>query len=271
MGAEADVKIVLARALLIAGLSVAFPCAAMASAADGGVCPRANVGADVMPPPDLYSQSGTLNVALNYFTSLDRDQRTLFCFVTADGKESPTLHVNPGDTINITLTNMVPPVPGAPVMRVSNDKTVCGNPDMTVTSVNMHFHGTNTSPKCHSDEVIHTLINSGETFTYKLHIPKDEPPGLYWYHPHVHGISSMALQGGSTGAIEVEGIENVQPEVAGLPERYLVLRDQQLGVPAQVLGNGEPTRPNWDVSVNYVPVNFPKYAPSIIRMQTGTK
>jgi FtsP/CotA-like multicopper oxidase with cupredoxin domain len=163
-------------------------------------------------------------------------------------------------------------------MRVSGQIDVCGTPDMTATSVNMHFHGTNTSPRCHSDEVIRTLINSGEAFDYTLRIPKDEPPGLYWYHPHIHGISSMAVQGGSTGAIEVEGIANVQPAVAGLPERYLVLRDQQRIIQGHPPGrslkpDGYPFTPvpNWDVSVNYVPVSWPHYVPSVIRMQTGSK
>ncbi len=36
----------------------------------------------------------------------------------------------------------------------------------------------------------------------------------------------MAVQGGASGAIIVKGIENVQPKVAGLPERVLVIRDQ---------------------------------------------
>src|SRR6185295_754359 len=99
---------------------------------------------------------------------------------------------------------------------------------MTLSSTNMHFHGLNTSPKCGSDESIHTIINSGQTFTYNIKVPKNEPPGLYWYHPHVHGIASVAVQGGATGAIIVEGIENIQPAVAGLPQRVLVLRDQPL-------------------------------------------
>jgi FtsP/CotA-like multicopper oxidase with cupredoxin domain len=133
----------------------------------------------------------------------------------------------------------------------------------------MHFHGTNTSPTCHSDEVIRTLVNSGETFTYSLHIPKSEPPGLYWYHPHVHGISSVALQGGATGAIEVMGMANIQPAVAGLAERYLVLRDQRLG--SQSSANPEEPIPNWDVSVNYVPINYGRYVPSVIKMQAGSK
>ncbi|HTT98301.1 MAG TPA: multicopper oxidase domain-containing protein [Rhizomicrobium sp.] len=264
-------KNILGAALLI--LCALLPAAATAAThGEQTICPRPQAGSEVAPPPDLYSQSGKLDVVLNYFTSVDSMGRTLFCFVTDDGKESPTLHVNPGDTINITLTNKVPSVPGAPVERVSNDSTVCGDPDMTVTSVNMHFHGTNTSPTCHSDEVIHTLINSGETFTYRLHIPKDEPPGLYWYHPHVHGISSQALQGGATGAIEVEGIANVQPAVTGLPERYLVLRDQQRIFQSHPPGGRAITPvPNWDLSVNYVPVSWPYYPPAIVRMQSGGK
>ena len=75
----------------------------------------------------------------------------------------------------------------------------------------MHFHGTNTRPICHSDEVIHTLVNSSQICRYSVTFPRDEPPGLYWYHPHVHGIAEAAVQGGATGLIVVEGIENLQP------------------------------------------------------------
>lgn len=240
-----------------------------ARAAD--TCPRPVAGSEIARPPDLYSQNGTLNVVLNYLTDVDAMGRTLFCFVTDAGDESPTLHVNPGDTIHITLTNRLQAVPGAPSEVMSRADNVCGDVTMTPTSVNMHFHGTNTTPTCHSDEVIHTLVNAGQTFDYTLHIPKDEPPGLYWYHPHVHGISSMAVQGGATGAIEVEGIANVQPAVAGLPERYIVLRDQQLRQQSHPPGNrdGLGPLPNWDVSVNYVPVSWPHYPPAIIKMQTG--
>jgi len=270
LGRRTAVKNIIRTLLLAVAFCAALPVAATAASRDTSPCPRPDASSEVTQPPDLYSQSGKLDVTLNYFTEVDNLGRTLFCFVTDDGKESPTLHVNPGDTINITLTNMVPPVPGAPVERMSNDTTVCGSPDMTVTSVNMHFHGTNTSPTCHSDEVIHTLINSGETFTYRLRIPKDEPPGLYWYHPHVHGISSQTVQGGATGAIEVEGIANVQPAVTGLPERYLVLRDQQLRFQShRPDGHGLGPIPNWDLSVNYVPVSWPYYPPAIIKMQAG--
>ncbi len=247
-------------------LGALFLCAAPGVAmAGGGACPRPAPGSEVQRPPDLYSSNGVLNVALNYYTALDDAGQTLFCFSTPDGLESPTLHVNPGDTINIHLTNMVPPVHGGPAEIVSAGSNACGSATMTLTSVNMHFHGTNTSPKCHSDETIRTLVNSGESFDYNLKIPKDEPPGLYWYHPHIHGIASMTVQGGATGAIVVEGIENLQPAVAGLSERLLIIRDQPL--PFGPARNSK--APFWDLSVNYVAVPYPEYPAAIIRMEAG--
>jgi FtsP/CotA-like multicopper oxidase with cupredoxin domain len=204
-----------------------------------------------------------LNVVFDYFTTLDDAGRTLFCFRTRDGLESPTLHVKPGDILNVTATNKVPQPPaGSPTEPVSDASSRCGDKTMTITSVNLHYHGTNTSPVCHRDEAIHTIINSGQTFRYSLKFPLDQPPGLYWYHPHVHGIAEAAVQGGASGLIVVEGIENVQPLVSGLPERVLIIRDQ-------VVAGGQmadASAPSWDVSLNYVPVSYPGFTPAIIRM-----
>ena len=95
--------------------------------------------------------------------------------------------------------------------------------------------GPNTPPTCHQDEVIRTIINSGQTFRYEIHFPKNEPPGLYWYHPHIHGIATAAVQGGATWCANCRRVyENVNPEVAGLPQRVIVIRDQQAGEPAAI-------------------------------------
>jgi len=257
-------------AFLLAVFCLSMPGHALAQ--DGGICPRPVPGAEIQPPPDISSIDGILTIHFNYYTSVDNEGRTLFCFLTDTGQQNPTLHVHPGDTIKMSVTNMVPSAPGAPSEVISNDTTVCGNATMTVTSVNVHFHGTNTAPRCHSDEVIRTLINSGETFEYKINIPGDEPPGMYWYHPHVHGTSSVAVEGGACGAIIVEGIENIQPAVVGLPQRVMVLRDMPLIVesPIDVSSQGGP-QPFWDLSLNYVPVTYPAYQPSIIKMHAGEK
>ncbi len=244
-------------------------------------CPRFPVGSQIQEPVDLFSAGGTLNVALQYQTMVDEQGLTRFCFTTPDGKQSPTLHVSPGDHLVLTITNLVPAdAPGLPEMHMhqgmdmelsSSDRTVlCGAANMTSSSVNVHYHGTNISPTCHSDEVIRTMVNSGESFTYNITFPTDEPPGLYWYHPHIHGISEAAVEGGATGAIVVEGIEKIQPAVANLPQRLLIVRDNVLP------GSGDQKKdqaeePGWDLSLNYVPVPFPKYTPVVIPIKAKEK
>jgi FtsP/CotA-like multicopper oxidase with cupredoxin domain len=234
------------------------------------VCPRFPAGSAVTAPPDLFSENGVLKVSLTYETTVDGYGNTLFCFMTASGSQSPTLHVNPGDRLQITLKNNVPAAALSDSMAGMAGMTVVGTPSsncgavtMTASSVNIHYHGTNTPPTCHQDEVIRTMINSGETFEYDVPFPKDEPPGLYWYHPHIHGISEAAVLGGASGALIVEGIQNVNTEVAGLPQQVLVIRDNL--VPGNPAAGGNV--PSWDLSLNYVPVAYPIYQPAVIQMK----
>ena len=256
-------------AMLAVAMSIASPASAAASKP---ACPRPVAGSEVAPPADLFSNDGVLNVTFDYYTELDSVNRTLFCFVTPDGLESPTLHVLPGDTLNITLRNRLPKVAGdaSAEMAVAPDVWGCGWTDMNSASVNMHFHGTNTRPICHSDEVIHTLVDAGDTYAYHITFPDDEPPGLYWYHQHVHGISDYAVQGGATGAIEVEGIENLQRQVAGLPERVLLVRDQRVAIPLHATAPAQ-GMPSWDVTLNYVPIAYPTYVPAVMKVVPGRK
>jgi FtsP/CotA-like multicopper oxidase with cupredoxin domain len=236
-------------------------------------CERFPQGSVVQDPENLYSKDGLLTVDFTYQTSLGPDQKPMYCFVNSDGVQSPTLHVKPGDTLVLNLTNLVPEgtgsMPVMPAMEMSKaGEGGCGAANMTSSSVNVHYHGANVPPVCHQDEVIHTIINSGETFRYEVHFPKNEPPGLYWYHPHIHGISTAAVQGGATGAIVVDGIENVNPEVAGLPERMIVVRDNQpVNPPPKPTDNDAAA----DLSVNYIPVGGPLYIPAEYSMMPGEK
>ncbi len=138
---------------------------------------------------------------------------------------------------------------------------------MTAETTNLHFHGMYLHPFFGQDNVINTMIQPGDAFTYDVQIPTDEPPGLYWYHPHPHGFSEGQVQGGAAGALIVEGIQNVNTSLAGLPERLFVLRDQ-------LLPNSESNDANipaWDISVNYVPVPYPNYPPAIVQTPPGEK
>jgi len=189
--------------------------------------------------------------------------------MTPNGLQDPTLHVKPGDHLIITVTNNTPSKP----LIMSLNPPNCGNSQMTKSSLNIHYHGTNTSPTCHQDEVIKTLINSGETFQYNVAFPTNEPSGLYWYHPHVHMIAEHALQGGAAGAIVVDGIENQQPAVSDLRHRILMIRDQPVPGNPPPMGN----IPSWDVTLNYIAITSPtdpnstNFVPAILHMEPGEK
>jgi FtsP/CotA-like multicopper oxidase with cupredoxin domain len=245
-------------------------------------CERFPQGSVVSEPENLYSKDGVLKVDFTYQTSQDDYGKTLYCFVNSDGAQSPTLHVRPGDTLVLTLTNLVPEgtgkMPEMPGMDMSRaGEGGCGAMNMTDASVNLHYHGTNTPPVCHQDEVIRTIINSDQTFRYEVHFPKNEPPGLYWYHPHIHGISTAAVQGGATGVLIVDGIENVNPIVAGLPQRVIVVRDNQpVNPPPRPLHQPRGSSPvdddaAADLSVNYIPVGGPAFIPALFEMKPGEK
>ena len=106
-------------------------------------CSRPAAGSIVLEPDNLFSSDDSLNIAFNYFTETDSDGRTLFCFVTPPGSENPTLHVKPGDTLMIAATNQVPAPPaGSPTTIVSTPANQCGDATMTLTSLNIHYHGT---------------------------------------------------------------------------------------------------------------------------------
>lgn len=267
------------------------------------VCPRPAPGSIIAEPDDLRSQNGELKVQLTFRRSADANGSARFCYLDQHGHESPNLRVHPGDLLIITLKNEAPSSPGSEMAPMSH---LAGTPDahtpddhtpddhcaglaMTATSTNLHFHGLMIPPSCHEDDVIRTVIEPGAApFEYRVRIPRDQPPGLYWYHPHIHGFSKTQVLGGASGALIVEGMENVNQAVAGAHERVLVIRDQDLvnpnaapppsasGKPAVVIrdregdpintgdGTGKPAK---DLSLNFVTVPFPNYPPAVIEMK----
>lgn len=272
-------------------------------APDQDGCPRPEAGSALPEPQDLRSQNGTLKVALRYRSVRDAQGQMRYCYQAADGSVAPNLRVHPGDWLILTLKNdlqpsaaatsgqgkpmtMATPVPMQLPMPIPDP---CANGQMTALSTNLHFHGMSVPPICHQDDVLKTMIGPGDPpFEYRFQIPSDTPPGLYWYHPHVHGFSNEQVQGGASGALIVEGIEHADPALAGLPERVLVIRDQNLIHPDAVAAKGSAVpqapvlrdsegdilntgtgegKPSKDLSLNFVPVAFPDYRPATITMK----
>lgn len=244
-------------------LALSLVCAASAQDTNGDPCPRPAAGSKVTLPPEIHSQNGRLEVTLNFEISEDAQGLLRFCYVTDEGLQAPTLRLKPGDELVIHLHNKLRADHGShtdhPMGQSTDD---CAEAPMSLAATNLHFHGLNVPPTCHQDDVMRTLIGPGTTFDYKLTIPRDATPGLYWYHPHPHPFGETQVQGGASGALIVEGLESVDHEIAGLPERVLILRDQKLGMKAQ-RQPGSPM-PGWDVSLNYVPVTYPDFTPAIV-------
>lgn len=261
-------------------------------------CPRPSVGSVVSEPPDLHSKNGVLETDLFARDAKEADGRTRYCFTDTEGRESPNLRVSPGDLVIIHLHNVMTnpgPADTQPFhahSQVGNSAGSCTGQVMDALSTNLHFHGLTIPPTCHQDDVLKTSVQPGDPpFEYRFRIPKDEPPGLYWYHPHIHGFSKQQVLGGASGALIVEGIERAKPELAGLPERVFIIRDEDLMNPNAPPSKSEPVvpkmmidrdgdaanngtgfgKPAKDLSINYVPVPYPDYPPALIKMKPGDR
>jgi FtsP/CotA-like multicopper oxidase with cupredoxin domain len=275
------------------------------------------VGSAVPEPADLRSENGVLEVELAYRNFTGADGETRYCYVSQDGSQAPTLRMKPGDVLILHLTNeltatsqpkatetQIPIVATGPSAGPMNmgarggsmsmaAADPCASAKMTADSTNLHFHGLTVPAVCHQDDVLKTAIQPGDPpFEYRFQIPAEEPPGLYWYHPHIHGFTKAQVLGGASGAMIVEGIERTNRELAGLPERVMIVRDQDLVTPnaaptqtgslplppnsldaeGDALNTGTGTgKPAKDLSLNFVPVPYPDYPPAVIAMRPSER
>jgi len=244
--------------------------------------PRPSPGAVVANPPEVASQNGVLNASFTFRSSFDTAGYLHECYIylTSQGAvEAPTLRLNPGDQLVLNLTNRLtylPPPPPAPKGAMSKAAMAgmtgratpgdpCSGGTMAATSTNIHFHGLNIPPTCHQDEILMTDIeNTDAPFQYNFQIPKNDAPGMYWYHPHLHGVVTLQVNGGSPGALIIGGIEKLKPQVAGLPERVFIVRQQFTNPNSWLPGPSQ-------LTLNYEPALAPFSPSPIIQMKPGVK
>ncbi|TFB76491.1 multicopper oxidase family protein [Cryobacterium glaciale] len=156
-----------------------------------------SLGVALVQPTELRSSNGVLTVALESSSQqvsiAGRDVRALSY---NGGVPGPTLRVRAGDILNVSLRN--------------------GLTDPS----NLHVHGLHVSPENNSDNMFVT-VDAGDSFDYRYELPTNHPPGVYWYHPHHHGLVADQVFGGLYGAIIVEDAE----EIPATRERVLVISD----------------------------------------------
>lgn len=164
-------------------------------------------GSDLTEPEVLRSREGLLQVRLEAAQGQ----------ITVAGREAtvygyngnlpgPTLRLHPGDRVQVRLVNRL------------------------VTATNLHVHGLHVSPQDNSDNVF-VSVEPGESFDYDYQLPEDHPPGVYWYHPHRHGMVADQIFRGLYGAIIVEDPDPIPVT----RERVLVISDLTLDRDGQVV------------------------------------
>ena len=154
-------------------------------------------GSDLTEPELLRSRDGLLQVRLEAAESrisVAGRKATVYGYnATLPG---PTLRLRPGDRLQVQLVNRL------------------------ATVTNLHVHGLYVSPEGNGDNVF-VSIEPGESFDYDYQLPEDHPPGVYWYHPHHHGLVADQVFRGLYGAIIVDDPDPIPVT----RERVLVISD----------------------------------------------
>jgi suppressor of ftsI len=156
-------------------------------------------------PPEVDAVHGVATIKLTAAI----DPATGLPNFTYEGQAgvAPTVRVRPGDTMVFDVYDRLPG---------SGMKS----------DINLHFHGLTVSPNAPADDVLTMLAQPGGHLHYVVPIPRTQEPGLYWYHPHVHGQTDYQVgESGMSGAIVVDGLQRHLPQLASMPERILIIRD----------------------------------------------
>src|SRR4029453_12604137 len=166
------------------------------------LCAGAQSAVRFANPPELVSSGGVLSGTLAIRPADVRvaGRRVDFRGLYNGLYMPPVLRVQPGDTVRLTVENS-------------------GS-----LPTNVHYHGLNVSPLGAGDNVF-IEIDPTTSFQYDMPIPSNHPVGLFWYHPHLHPRVNTEIAGGLSGGLIVGNILAPFPELAGIPERSLLLKD----------------------------------------------
>jgi suppressor of ftsI len=136
----------------------------------------------------------------------------------------PVLMARPGDTLRIRIENKLPQYDST---GWNGDRNV---PHQLHTT-NLHLHGLEIMP--HLFEPVGTseatadmiAISPGAAKLYTFKIPVDQPPGLFWYHPHHHGSTAVQAVSGMAGGLIIHGDIDEVPAIKAAKDILIVVQD----------------------------------------------
>lgn len=162
------------------------------------------------------------------------------------------LALQQGDTLKLRLVNRLPRLDPAKLKYLTDP----GGANLHLNPTNLHTHGlivparapTSADPSV-GDFIFVLEFNSAngvpvnvhehgssmmDAIDYRIEIPKNHPSGLYWFHPHAHGLALNQVASGLSGIITIGGVGDYARGDTGrtpIPEsqvRHLILKDIQV-------------------------------------------
>ena len=219
-------------------------------------------------PVTLASKDGVLEVTLTArqghatFDTVAKPVENMLVFgytlirgTASDGQMSgdnlypaPTLQVFPGETLIVHFENALS---GLTIRDFFDPRYIAKGEEvplypeqLTSSPLNLHVHGLHVSPKGNSDNVmLHIPAGMANTYTYR--IPKNMPQGAYWYHSHLHGLTTPHVYYGLAGLLAIGRTDGNLPLVTehDIPIRNMVL--QYNAVFDRAGGLAQINNPNW--------------------------
>lgn len=198
-------------------------------------------------PIELVARNGTIEVS-----GVEVDEAQSYVPVGASQVEArpgllgPTLQVEPGETLDITLDNQLEVIPAIK----GNSADTCGGadkpddpshahedaPDTGPQYTNLHFHGLHVTPttrrlpdgaRVYGDNVLLNLPKGKSHFEFQ--IPEDHEQGTFWYHAHRHGCTDDQVFRGLAGLLIIGDSRKELPErLRKVRTRSLALKDIQV-------------------------------------------
>jgi L-ascorbate oxidase len=164
------------------------------------------------------------------------------------------LALQKGDTLKIRFVNRLPKIDPAKLTHVTDP----GQANLYLNPTNLHTHGVLTPARAATlndptfgDFVFVTIYNSAngipvpqtthqhgpivmDTVDYKITIPENHPSGLFWFHPHVHGLALNQVSQGLAGLITIGHVgdyargDAINTPFPAANVRHLTLKDIQV-------------------------------------------
>jgi suppressor of ftsI len=161
-----------------------------------------------LEPPVIEAENGVLSLTLKpKYTNLSVNDLDLEGRAYMGMFAPATLRVSRGDRFVILLENELPSE-----------------------STNLHFDGMSVSPLVQggaAGDDVFLDIEPGENQLYSVLVPDDHPQGMFTYRPSLFGEIASQLGNGMAGAIVVDGVLDPFPQLSGITQRTLLLKDLQ--------------------------------------------